>query len=213
MRNIMNLVNLSFNNFLSVKKMALFILVAFGGASLINPSFSTMLMGMITYVIAYQTMAYEDSYGIDYMISHLPVTKNEYVISRYIFCILTIVGASILCSLIFFISNKVNLVDLSGIDYKMVLYIGIISAVILVSVLIPVLLYFGMKKGRMAMIFIFMIIVMIPSLAVNDMQSVIKILNKLSEVNINLFSGILTILILFISYFITKFLYEKKEVI
>ena len=213
MRNIMNLVNLSFNNFLSVKKMALFILVAFGGASLINPSFSTMLMGMITYVIAYQTMAYEDSYGIDYMISHLPVTKNQYVISRYIFCIFTIVGASILCSLIFFISNQVNLVDLSGIDYKMVLYIGIISAVILVSVSTPVLLYFGMKKGRMAMIFIFMIIVMIPSLIVNDMQSVIKILNKFSEVNINLFSGILTILILFISYFITKFLYEKKEVI
>ncbi|UPA31989.1 ABC-2 transporter permease [Terrisporobacter glycolicus] len=213
MKNIMNLVNLSFNNFLSVKKMALFILVAFGGASLINPSFSTMLMGMITYVIAYQTMAYEDSYGIDYMISHLPVTKNEYVISRYIFCILTIVGASMLCSLIFFISNKANLVDLSGIDYKMILYIGIISAVVLVSVLIPVLLYFGMKKGRMAMIFIFMIIVMIPSFAVDDMQSVIKILNKLSEVNINLFSGIVTILILFISYFITKFLYEKKEVI
>lgn len=213
MKNIMNLVNLSFNNFLSVKKMALFILVAFGGVSLINPSFSTMLMGMITYVIAYQTMAYEDSYGIDYMISHLPVTKNEYVISRYIFCIFTIVGASILCSLIFFISNKANLVDLSGIDYKMILYIGIISAVVLVSVLIPVLLYFGMKKGRMAMIFIFMIIVMIPSLAVNDMQSVIKILNKLSEVNINLFSGVFAISILFISYFITKFLYEKKEVI
>ncbi|MCC3866949.1 ABC-2 transporter permease [Terrisporobacter mayombei] len=213
MRNIMNLVNLSFNNFLSVKKMALFILVAFSIASLINPSFSTMLMGMMTYVIAYQTMAYEDSYGIDYMISHLPVTKNEYVISRYIFCIITIVVASILCSLIFFISNKVNVVDLSGIDYKIILYIGIISAVTLVSVLIPVLLYFGMKKGRMAMIFIFMIIVMIPSLAVDDMQTVIKILNKLSEININLFSAILTILILLISYFITRFLYEKKEVI
>lgn len=213
MRNIMNLVNLSFNNFLSVKKMALFILVAFGGASLVNPSFSTMLMGMMTYVIAYQTMAYEDSYGIDYMISHLPVTKNEYVISRYIFCIITIVGASILCSLIFFISNKVNLVNLSGIDYKMILYIGIISAVTLVSVFIPVLLYFGMKKGRMAMVFIFMIIVMIPSFVIDDMQTVINILNKLSEININLFSGILTILMLLISYFITRFLYEKKEVI
>ena len=213
MRNIMNLVNLSFNNFYAVKKMIVFVVAIFAAVSVINPSFSTMLMGMLTYIIAYQTMAYEDSYGIDYMISHLPVTKNQYVISRYIFCIFTIVGASILCSLIFFISNQVNLVDLSGIDYKMVLYIGIISAVILVSVSTPVLLYFGMKKGRMAMIFIFMIIVMIPSLIVNDMQSVIKILNKFSEVNINLFSGILTILILFISYFITKFLYEKKEVI
>lgn len=213
MRNIMNLVNLSFNNFYAVKKMIVFVVAIFAAVSVINPSFSTMLMGMLTYIIAYQTMAYEDSYGIDYMISHLPVTKNQYVISRYIFCIFTIVGASILCSLIFFISNKANLVDLSGIDYKMILYIGIISAVILVSVLIPVLLYFGMKKGRIAMTFIFMIIVMIPSLIVDDMQSVIKILNKLSEVNINLFSGVFAISILFISYFITKFLYEKKEVI
>ena len=76
MRNIMNLVNLSFNNFLSIKKMALFIMVVFGVASLVNPGFSSMLVGMITYVIAYQTMAYEDSYGIDHMIAHLPVTKK-----------------------------------------------------------------------------------------------------------------------------------------
>lgn len=213
MRNVINLVNLSFNNFLSVKRMALFIVVAFGVASLVNPGFSSMLVGMITYVIAYQTMAYEDSYGIDYMISHLPVTRNEYVISRYIFGIITIFGASILCSLIFFISKKMNLVDLTGIDYKMILYIGIISAVALISILIPVLLYFGMKKGRMAMIFIFMVIVMIPSLAINDIESAMNILNKLSGMNINFLSGVLTIIILLISYFITRFLYEKKEII
>lgn len=213
MRNIINLVNLSLNNFLSIKKMALFIVVAFGAASLVNPVFSSMLVGMITYVIAYQTMAYEDSYGIDHMIAHLPVTKNEYVISRYIFGIITIVGAGILCSLIFFISKKMNLVDLTGIDYKIVLYMGIISAVVLISILIPVLLYFGMKKGRMAIILIFMIIVMIPSLAINDIETAMNILNKLSEMNINLLSGVLTIVILFISYFITRFLYEKKEII
>ena len=213
MRNVINLVNLSLNNFLSVKMMALFIVVAFGGASLFNPGFSSMLVGMITYVIAYQTMAYEDSYGIDHMISHLPVTRNEYVISRYIFGIITIVGASILCALIFFISKKMNLVDLTGIDYKMILYIGIISAVVLVSILIPVLLYFGMKKGRIATIFIFMVIGMIPSLVIDDIETAMNILNKLSEMNINLLSGVLTILILLISYFITRFLYEKKEII
>lgn len=213
MRNIMNLVNLSFNNFLSIKKMALFIMVVFGVASLFNPGFSSMLVGMITYVIAYQTMAYEDSYGIDHMIAHLPVTKNEYVISRYIFGIITIVGAGILCSLIFFISKKMNLVDLTGIDYKIILYMGIISAVVLISILIPVLLYFGMKKGRMAIILIFMVIVMIPSLVINDIETAMNILNKLSEMNINLLSGVLTIVILLISYFITRFLYEKKEII
>ena len=213
MKNIMSLVNLSFNNFLSVKKMALFIIVAFGAVSLVNPGFLTMLVGMITYVAAYQTMAYEDSYGIDYMIYNLPVTKNEYVISRYIFSILTIAGSSILCSLIFFISNKLNLVDLSGIDYKVILYTGIISSIILVSILIPVILYFGMKKGRMAIIFIFLIIVMIPSLVIDDAQTVRNILNELSKININFLSVILTIVILLISYLITRFLYEKKEII
>lgn len=212
MRNVINLVNLSFNNFMAIKKMALFIIIAFSVASLVNPSFSTMLIGMITYVIAYQTMAYEDSYGIDYMIHQLPVTRNEYVISRYIFCILTIIGAGMLCSLIFFISEKINLVDFSGVDYKVILYMGIMSAVILVSVLIPVLLYFGMKKGRMAMIFIFMIIVMIPSLVINDVESIMNIIDKLRKMNINLFSGVFTVVILMISYIISRFLYQKKEI-
>ena len=106
-----------------------------------------------------------------------------------------------------------NLVDLTGIDYKIILYMGIISAVVLISILIPVLLYFGMKKGRMAIILIFMVIVMIPSLVINDIETAMNILNKLSEMNINLLSGVLTIVILLISYFITRFLYEKKEII
>lgn len=213
MRNVINLVNLSFNNFMAIKKMALFIIIAFSVASLVNLSFLTMLMGMITYVIAYQTMAYEDSYGIDYMIFQLPVTRNEYVISRYIFCVLTIIGAAILCSLIFFISKNISLVDFSEVDYKVILYIGIISAVILVSVLIPVLLYFGMKKGRIAMIFIFMIIVMIPSLVINDVESAMNIINQLQSINVSFFSGVFTIGTLIISYIISRFLYEKKEII
>ena len=212
MRNIINLVNLSINNFIAIKKMALFIIIAFSVASVVNPSFSTMLIGMITYVIAYQTMAYEDSYGIDYMIYQLPVTRNEYVISKYIFCILTIIGAGMLFSLIFFITKKINLVDFSGLDYKVILYMGIMSAVILVSILIPVLLYFGMKKGRMVMIFIFMIIVMMPSLAINDAKSIMNIIDKLKNININLFSVVFTVIILMISYIISRFLYEKKEI-
>lgn len=213
MRNIMNLVNLSFNNFLSIKKMALFIIVAFGAASLVNPQFSIMLMGITTYVIAYQTMAYEDSYGIDHMISYLPVTKNEYIISRYIFSIITIVATCILFSVLYFISGKMNIAEVATIDYKTSLGIGIISAITLVSILIPILLYFGMKNGRMAMILIFMAVVMIPSMLLEDSKVVADIIAKLSEININLLGGIFAIGILLISYFVTRYLYMKKEII
>ena len=208
MKNIMNLVGMSFNNFISIKKMPLFIVLAFCVSSLFNTQFLTMLIGIITYVVAYQTIAYEDSYGIDYMITHLPVTKNEYVISRYVFSILSIVVSSVLASIIYFISTKMNLADLGGIDYKTILFMGILSGIVLISVSTPVLLYFGVKKARMAMIIIFMIIVMIPSVSINDSQILVYILNKLNEVSV----GIFEIVILLVSYFISILSYEKKEI-
>lgn len=208
MKNIMNLVGMSFNNFISIKKMPLFIVLAFCVSSLFNTQFLTMLIGIITYVVAYQTIAYEDSYGIDYMITHLPVTKNEYVISRYVFSILSIVVSSVLASIIYFISTKMNLADLGGIDYKTILFMGILSGIVLISVSTPVLLYFGVKKARMAMIIIFMIIVMIPSVSINDSQILAYILNKLNEVSV----GIFEIVILLVSYFISILSYEKKEI-
>ena len=75
MNNIVNLIKLSFNNFLSIKKSVVLIVLCFSVAAITNPTFAVMLIGMITYVIAYQTMAYEDSYGINYLISYLPVTS------------------------------------------------------------------------------------------------------------------------------------------
>lgn len=209
MRNIMNLVNLSFNNFLSIKKTALLAIISFGCASLVNVSFLSILCGLITYTVAYQTMAYEDVYGIDYMISHLPVTKNQYIISRYVYSILVNIVAILLTSTIYFIGTMTTLLDLNGIDYKMILYLGIISMVILTSILIPVTLYFGTKKGRLINIIIYVLIFMFCYSSIGNAKlSVI-----LSEINLDFILLVVSVFMIVISYLITCVLYKKKELI
>lgn len=215
MRNISKLVRLSLSNLLCLKKHVLFITACFSVASIFNPSFSIMLIGMLTYITGYQTIAYEDSYGIDYLISYLPVTKNEYVISRYVFNILMIILSCLIFSLIYFISIKLNIEGYRIIDYKTNLYIGIINAVILVSIFTPVTLKLGVKKARFAMTAIFMIVVMIPSIGIMSMEeseTIRDIVYKISQLDVNfIFIGFIASMIL-ISYVISREMYIKKEI-
>lgn len=215
MRNISKLVRLSLSNLLCLKKHVLFIAACFSVASIFNPSFSIMLIGMLTYITGYQTIAYEDSYGIDYLISYLPVTKNEYVISRYVFNILMIILSCLIFSLIYFISIKLNIEGYRIIDYKTNLYIGIINAVILVSIFTPATLKLGVKKARFAMTAIFMIVVMIPSIGIMSMEeseTIRNIVYKISQLDVNfIFIGFIASMIL-ISYVISKEMYIKKEI-
>lgn len=215
MRNISKLVKLSLSNLLCLKKYVLFIIICFSVASIFNPSFSIMLIGMLTYITGYQTIAYEDAYGIDYLISYLPVTKNEYVISRYVFNILMIILSCLIFSLIYFISIKLNIEGYRIIDYKTNLYIGITNAVVLVSIFTPVILKLGAKKARFAMTAIFMIVVMIPSIVIMSMEeseTIHSIVYKISQLDVNfIFIGFIASMIL-ISYIISKEMYIKKEI-
>lgn len=105
-----------------------------------------MLMGMVTYTTGYHTIAYEDSYVVDYLISYLPASKKEYVISRYIVNILVIIMADVLFSIIYLLAIKLNIDDYILIDYKTNLYMGVMMSVILVSVFIPIILRLGIKN-------------------------------------------------------------------
>lgn len=211
MRNISKLVRLSLSNLLCLKKYVLFITVCFSVASIFNSSISIMLIGMLTYITGYQTIAY----GIDYLISYLPVTKNEYVISRYVFNILMIILSCLIFSLIYFISIKLNIEGYRIIDYKTNLYIGITNAVILGSIFIPVILKLGVKKARFAMTAIFMIVVMIPSIGIifiEESENIRNIVYKISQLDVNfIFIGFISSMIL-ISYIISKEMYIKKEI-
>ena len=215
MNNIMNLIKLSFNNFLSIKKSVVLIVLCFSVAGAFSPAFSVMLIGMITYVIAYQTMAYEDSYGIDYLISYLPVTKKEFVLSRYLFNLMMMVFACLFYTVIYLISSKFNVMKNMELDYKMILYVGIFISVVLISVCIPLLLKFGIVKGRTMMTVVFMGVIMIPSFTfVSESNGVsISLAEKLTHINGDLLLVVISIICLTISYLISCKIYNKKELL
>lgn len=212
MNNIINLTKLSWNNFLSIKKMTLLIVVAFSVAAFANSQFILMLIGMVTYVIAYQTIAYEESYKINYLISYLPVTKKQYIVSRYIFNLLSVFIGCLLFSVIYYICIKLNMPSVENIDYKMNLYIGIISSVTLICILNPVIFYFGVEKGRLAIMLIFMLLVLIPSMA-QDSNLVKEIISRITNIKIDILVPVYVVVTIYISYLISKFLYIKKEIV
>ena len=86
-------------------------------------------------------------------------------------------------------------------------------SITLSSILIPILLYLGIKKARMAMMLVFMVIVMLPTLFIGDAINFTDIMGKLNNIHASLLSVILSVIFLVISYGITTILYNRKEII
>ena len=108
MNNIINLTKMSFTNLKSVYKQIWYIWIIWIGIAIYNPSFLNILLGMSVLLTVYQVMAYEDHNNINYLISYLPVKRKEYVLSRYLLGIVSILLASILLCIVYFVSTKIN---------------------------------------------------------------------------------------------------------
>lgn len=61
MKNIINLVKMSYSNLNAVKSILLISIILFIVGSIINPIFLNMLIGIIVYQMTYQVIAYEES--------------------------------------------------------------------------------------------------------------------------------------------------------
>ena len=160
MNNIINLTKMSFLNLKSVYKQISLIWIIWIGVAIFNSFFLNILFGLSILLTLYQVMAYEDSNGIDYLISYLPVKRSEYVISRYLLGIVSFLLSTIVVCIVYFISIKINTSD--QIPMEILLPTGITSAILAISIIIPLVLKFGMNKGRIFISIIVMIISTLP---------------------------------------------------
>ena len=207
MKNIINLVKMSYSNLNAVKSILLISIILFIVGSIINPIFLNMLIGIIVYQMTYKVIAYEESYGIDYLIASLPVTKKEYITSRYIFGL----TSTIISILIFTVTYRLVLTFSSKsydiIDFKTMLTVGIASSIILVSVLIPSILKFGIVKGR-----VFITIVGLSIVMAEEKEAMI-FLSKINEIGIGTIFLIVSVVVMIISYIISQKIYRNKQVL
>ena len=214
MSNVINLTKMSFTNLKSVYKQIWYIWIIWIGVAIYSPFFLNILLGMSVLLTVYQVMAYEDHNNIDYLISYLPVKRNEYVLSRYLLGIVSILLASILLCIVYFVSIKIN--DLQGISLNLLLPTSITSAILSMSVIIPLVLKFGINKGRVFMRIIVILVSTMPLSLMSDISQDSKtletIMNIINSVGMPLITVVINIIILLVSIGISINLYKNKEI-
>ncbi|MBZ6006789.1 MULTISPECIES: ABC-2 transporter permease [Paraclostridium] len=213
MENIINLTKMSLNNLSSIIKTILIVIIVWIGIAMINQAFFNIIFGMGTYLLLMQVMSYEDTYGIDNLIAKLPVSKNEYVISRYVLGIIISVIFMVLSVLIYSILNSILELDLT---LGIFILIGFVTSMLAISVIIPVILKFGINKGRMVITILTVLMVVVPTGIMTSIwdnkEFMYKIMDIAGNIGIPFILIISSILILIISIIISLRVYKSKEI-
>lgn len=213
MGNIINLTKMSLNNLSSIIKTILIVIIVWIGIAMINQAFFNIIFGMGTYLLLMQVMAYEDTYGIDNLIAKLPVSKNEYVISRYVLGIIISAIFMVLSVLIYYTLNSILKLDLT---LGIFILIGFVTSVLAMSVIIPVILKFGINKGRMVVTILTVLIVVVPTGIMTSIwdnkEFMYKIMDIAGNIGVPLILIISSLLILMISIIISLRVYKSKEI-
>lgn len=214
MNNIINLTKMSFSNLKSVYKQIWYIWIVWIGIAIFNPFFLNMLFGLSVLLTLYQVMAYEENNGINYLISFLPVKRNEYVISRYLLGICSLLLSTIVICIVYLVSIKIN--PLKEVPMKILLPISITSAILAICVIIPLVLKFGINKGRIFMSMITMVMATMPAVILSEIsknpQDIDNIMNIINNIGIPTLTVFINIIIILVSIFISIKLYQNKEV-
>ncbi|MBQ3421242.1 MAG: ABC-2 transporter permease, partial [Romboutsia sp.] len=156
----------------------------------------------------------EDHNNIDYLISYLPVKRKDYVLSRYLLGIVSILLSSILLCIVYFISIKIT--SSQEISLNLLLPTSITSAILSMSVIIPLVLKFGINKGRVFMSIIVMVVSTIPVLLISGISEDSKMLEAIMKImnnfGIPLLAVVINIITLVVSIAISINLYKNKEI-
>ena len=140
----------------------------------------------------------------------LPITRKMYVAEKYLFSIMCVTAGLSMSAILMLVTENMNSDAIAFIvGYAM-------AALLLLAVLLPIELKFGLEKGRIAMIILFAIIVAIVFglKKVVGADRVAIMLISLTKMNNAVLASILAggiIIIVGISYFISCKIMEKKE--
>lgn len=181
-------------------------------------SFVVGYMSILGLTLAIGTIGYDEFDNGYPFIMTLPITPKIYVIEKYIFSLLAGLGSWSVGMLTFIIigflkNNKVSKIDL------LVGIILIAVMMIMMDIMIPIELKFGAEKSRVAILFImgviggFVILVAKKGIEIagEQIQSIIEIVRKMSELQIGLAVSLIVALVTAISMALSIGIMKKKE--
>ncbi len=179
----------------------------FLGAANDNPSFISGMIILVFAMLSLTTFSYDEAAHWNQFALSLPVSRKKIILSKYILCIiLTLTGGTVSLALTSVISILKRTYVLTNI---LVLTYGIcLIALIMMSVLFPLLYKFGVEKARLMMILVFLI-----------PFGIVMLLNYLNipmpgEAALKMtlyFSPLIVALVMGLSYFISCKIFADKE--
>lgn len=182
---------------------------------------ASFIIGYLTYIISsfvMSTISYDEFDNGNVFLFSLPISRNTYVLEKYLFA-LTIGGIVwIITTIIASIYQSINTFNFIFIDWLLSVFTVYEVLLFILSLMIPIQLKFGSDKGRMAILGAFVIVGGLGFLIVNSAEmlniDINLFLNSLSTLNIGtvvLVILILSLICLFISYMISVKIMNKKE--
>ncbi len=198
-----------------LKKNFMLIFLIFIALGLINSDVSFCIIFMLIITASYTLYPFTyDNYGRweEYLFA-LPITKNEAVVSRYLFGLTIGGGGLILSIIIFFILYTLKGVDaLKGMSLWNLLQFGFSCILILEGIIFPLIYQFGVEKGRIAL---FIVCTAIPLIILSIVKKLKFSRFPIPEPQtisfiINLIP-IGAILFFILSFFISLYIVKKKK--
>lgn len=210
MKNIVNLIKLQYNSLFALKKSLLIIVLMGIFFATFQPFMIVFAGAMFLMVSCYSLVFYEERSKMNYLIYSLPVTTNEYILSKYIFgfinTIISIVISVVLASIVKLLGYNAEVASMP--IYSIVLTTLAIG-VFFLAIVQPAALLLGSETGRYVLVFLSV-------LPLTFSTSLVKYLPKinltLNLTIIGILIALVSITILLTSYFITCNIFSKKEI-
>lgn len=180
-----------------------------------NPEYLIGMISMMCSMLVITSMSYDESTKWDKYALTMPILKKDIVLSKYILLVFMVFTGTVLSGIISMIMSEIMQLQKPK---EIMLICGAVALVILLifSVLMPLLLKYGVEKAR---ILIFAI-VGLPVLAITAFVKLMQRLNipkpdeaqleKLSEILPYAFP-VIVLVVLFLSYNLSVRIYSNKE--
>lgn len=168
----------------------------------------TMSMCMLVFT----GMSYDAVAGWDKFVMTMPVSRKDVVLSKYTSCVIYAVGAIVVSTIFSFIINRIHPMENNGLILMVAVAATLLCLIFIIySILLPMIFKLGVEKTRILMIAVIMIPVFLILGAADYLPETVLDFIEQHAAIFGAAGVIMSVLIYFISYFISVSIFNKKK--
>lgn len=168
----------------------------------------TMSMCMLVFT----GMSYDAVAGWDKFVMTMPVSRKDVVLSKYASCVIYAVGAIAVSTIFSVIINSIHPMENSSLILMAAMAATLLCLIFIIySILLPMIFKLGVEKTRILMIAVIMIPVFLILGAADYLPETVSNFIEQHAAIFGAAGVIMSVLIYFVSYFISVSIFGKKE--